>query len=138
MSRRPPGSTRTDTLFPYTTLFRSLGRYEGSALIIIGGVRVERPSNRFTGNRVETIEEGAANGDDLVVVTPVAFERRYTDWLPSLNLRYEPARDVVLHFGPSKSIVRPNLGAIAPRLPVEECYDVERDGEFGKTRKSYA
>src|SRR3546814_7891779 len=24
MLRRPPGSTRTDTLFPYTTLFRSL------------------------------------------------------------------------------------------------------------------
>src|SRR3546814_4874707 len=24
MNRRPPGSTRTDTLFPYTTLFRSL------------------------------------------------------------------------------------------------------------------
>src|SRR3546814_4416388 len=24
--RRPPISTRTDTLFPYTTLFRSLGR----------------------------------------------------------------------------------------------------------------
>src|SRR3546814_3009338 len=23
--RRPPGSTRTDTLFPYTTLFRSAG-----------------------------------------------------------------------------------------------------------------
>src|SRR3546814_4723573 len=26
MIRRPPGSTRTDTLFPYTTLFRSLPR----------------------------------------------------------------------------------------------------------------
>src|SRR3546814_1037762 len=26
MIRRPPGSTRTDTLFPYTTLFRSLCR----------------------------------------------------------------------------------------------------------------
>src|SRR3546814_13949623 len=26
MIRRPPGSTRTDTLFPYTTLFRSDGR----------------------------------------------------------------------------------------------------------------
>src|SRR3546814_17538129 len=25
MIRRPPGSTRTDTLFPYTTLFRSVG-----------------------------------------------------------------------------------------------------------------
>src|SRR3546814_14326263 len=26
MIRRPPRSTRTDTLFPYTTLFRSMGR----------------------------------------------------------------------------------------------------------------
>src|SRR3546814_12733985 len=32
MIRRPPRSTRTDTLFPYTTLFRSVGRdaLEGS------------------------------------------------------------------------------------------------------------
>src|SRR3546814_2734571 len=28
MIRRPPRSTRTDTLFPYTTLFRSGGRVE--------------------------------------------------------------------------------------------------------------
>src|SRR3546814_10385474 len=28
MIRRPPGSTRTDTLFPYTTLFRSLAGAE--------------------------------------------------------------------------------------------------------------
>src|SRR3546814_13071736 len=26
MIRRPPRATRTDTLFPYTTLFRSLGK----------------------------------------------------------------------------------------------------------------
>src|SRR3546814_11349012 len=31
MVRRPPRSTRTDTLFPYTTLFRSDGRF-GRAL----------------------------------------------------------------------------------------------------------
>src|SRR3546814_19884853 len=30
MIRRPPRSTRTDTLFPYTTLFRSLGHDRGS------------------------------------------------------------------------------------------------------------
>src|SRR3546814_2559222 len=29
MIRRPPLSTRTDTLFPYTTLFRSVGRVSG-------------------------------------------------------------------------------------------------------------
>src|SRR3546814_9683074 len=27
--RRPPRSTRTDTLFPYTTLFRSFARFQG-------------------------------------------------------------------------------------------------------------
>src|SRR3546814_14104597 len=30
MTRRPPRSTRTDTLFPYTTLFRSLAGGQGS------------------------------------------------------------------------------------------------------------
>src|SRR3546814_2417087 len=32
MIRRPPRSTRTDTLFPYTTLFRSTVPLEGEAL----------------------------------------------------------------------------------------------------------
>src|SRR3546814_10388310 len=31
MIRRPPRSTRTDTLFPYTTLFRSVSRREAGA-----------------------------------------------------------------------------------------------------------
>src|SRR3546814_11251281 len=30
MIRRPPRSTRTDTLFPYTTLFRSVGGRHGA------------------------------------------------------------------------------------------------------------
>src|SRR3546814_19649631 len=30
MIRRPPRSTRTDTLFPYTTLFRSVGGIEAT------------------------------------------------------------------------------------------------------------
>src|SRR3546814_12947732 len=36
MMRRPPGTTRTDTLFPYTTLFRS-GRLENFTQ---GGMRI--------------------------------------------------------------------------------------------------
>src|SRR3546814_4036668 len=39
MIRRPPRSTRTDTLFPYTTLFRSAGRVaevQGHGLAIDG------------------------------------------------------------------------------------------------------
>src|SRR3546814_10347206 len=37
MIRRPPRSTRTDPLFPYTTLFRSLG---GIGLNVIQGARL--------------------------------------------------------------------------------------------------
>src|SRR3546814_16792063 len=32
MRRRPPRSTRTDTLFPYTTLCRSVRTYQGCAI----------------------------------------------------------------------------------------------------------
>src|SRR3546814_19593015 len=32
MIRRPPRSTRTDTLFPYTTLFRSVAQYRDARL----------------------------------------------------------------------------------------------------------
>src|SRR3546814_10894223 len=35
MIRRPPRSTRTDTLFPYTTLFRSGGNGHGCAAGIL-------------------------------------------------------------------------------------------------------
>src|SRR3546814_19286007 len=41
MIRRPPRSTRTDTLFPYTTLFRSQGVYRGHGrpVVHIAGIR---------------------------------------------------------------------------------------------------
>src|SRR3546814_5876308 len=39
MIRRPPRSTRTDTLFPYTTLFRSIG---GAAGLVMGRTLADR------------------------------------------------------------------------------------------------
>src|SRR3546814_1772272 len=47
MIRRPPRSTRTDTLFPYTTLFRSRlpeGRTAGASGRAAAPVRLDRPS----------------------------------------------------------------------------------------------
>src|SRR3546814_11800220 len=35
MIRRPPRSTRTDTLFPYTTLFRSRERHVGAGHVAV-------------------------------------------------------------------------------------------------------
>src|SRR3546814_2946710 len=43
MIRRPPRSTRTDTLFPYTTLFRSQGRAGGVDRYV---ARLFRPHQR--------------------------------------------------------------------------------------------
>src|SRR3546814_20294045 len=42
MIRRPPRSTRTDPLFPYTTLFRS----QSGALLELQGARPDRPDPR--------------------------------------------------------------------------------------------
>src|SRR3546814_9168717 len=53
MIRRPPRSTRTDTLFPYTTLFRSAGVDEDddddrSVVVALVVVRRLRPDLRQT------------------------------------------------------------------------------------------
>src|SRR3546814_3881428 len=44
MIRRPPRSTRTDTLFPYTTLFRSYGRLGQTHVLGLPG----NPTAAFT------------------------------------------------------------------------------------------
>src|SRR3546814_18266458 len=45
MIRRPPRSTRTDTLFPYTTLFRSFGMFDTSPQLDCAGriLKLDRP-----------------------------------------------------------------------------------------------
>src|SRR3546814_700673 len=58
MIRRPPRSTRTDTLFPYTTLFRSSAgaigqldaRAAGAALVAASQAR--RPRRQFFDDRL--------------------------------------------------------------------------------------
>src|SRR3546814_7081609 len=46
MIRRPPRSTRTDTLFPYTTLFRSPSGTISGARSITGGAGIVADSRR--------------------------------------------------------------------------------------------
>src|SRR3546814_8887019 len=57
MIRRPPRSTRTDTLFPYTTLFRSVSSNHGPTLEVVetyyseNGVPIEEDTNYPYENR---------------------------------------------------------------------------------------
>src|SRR3546814_19042129 len=56
MIRRPPRSTRTDTLFPYTTLFRSIDSLEG---IVRESVK---PMERIEGIKILHVDGLGGNG----------------------------------------------------------------------------
>src|SRR3546814_2336102 len=58
MIRRPPRSTRTDTLFPYTTLFRSL----------LAGRAGQDVDRRFAVARKRQRQPGIGGGNDLAIV----------------------------------------------------------------------
>src|SRR3546814_10204674 len=67
MIRRPPRSTRTDSLFPYTALFRSGGVRGGLAiggtltLLVLGGLwhaMTRHTSGRRPGSAAEEYEDG--------------------------------------------------------------------------------
>src|SRR3546814_1503966 len=49
MIRRPPRSTRTDTLFPYTTLFRSSAAASSAPLLPTRSAKQTRPRSSFRG-----------------------------------------------------------------------------------------
>src|SRR3546814_21126907 len=66
MIRRPPRSTRTDTLFPYTTLFRSTPRGSSDGSGFAAGEQVI----------VKSDTEHASLGLDAASVVPAAEARR--------------------------------------------------------------
>src|SRR3546814_11385357 len=62
MIRRPPKSTRTDTLFPYTTLFRSTAPQEHD--VLAGRVG-------WIGRRDSQVQQGAWRGDLIALAEGV-------------------------------------------------------------------
>src|SRR3546814_4034945 len=65
MTVLPPGSTRTDTLFPYTTLFRSEGSSaSGAAVGAAGGVHVADHDRCFdaSGRHPRDPRDASSNG----------------------------------------------------------------------------
>src|SRR3546814_13183348 len=58
MIRRPPRSTRTDTLFPYTTLFRSYGQ-QRAVFEPLARARARRQCRRLLAGHVDELARGA-------------------------------------------------------------------------------
>src|SRR3546814_9929933 len=77
MIRRPPRSTRTDTLFPYTTRFRSI-RSRSTAAREAGAVRV-RPTGEVAPsawNRYQSSDEAGSPSASTFTVWSAAGEVR--------------------------------------------------------------
>ncbi|WP_395392390.1 TonB-dependent receptor [Novosphingobium sp. BL-8A] len=109
-------SVREDILAGY-----AMARWDSATLRVIGGVRMERTHNKLNGNLTTD------NGDDTITVDPVSFKRNYTNWLPSLTLRWSPQQNLVARLAGYKTIVRPKLSQMAPRFTVNE----DNEAEFG-------
>src|SRR3546814_7077562 len=89
MMRRPPRSTRTDTLFPYTTLFRSRSRFEEQLVVEHGGA-VDQDVDRA--ERLRRSEEHTSELQSLMRISYAVFclkkkNNRYTIMTDS-NLNY--------------------------------------------------
>src|SRR3546814_4298771 len=74
MGRRPPRTTRTDTLFPYTTLFRSvdgshvyMAESSESGTADSGGLRVFDLSDPAAPVELSHLNDGCGNGYDLAI-----------------------------------------------------------------------
>src|SRR3546814_8089009 len=85
MLRRPPRSTRTDTLFPYTTLFRSV-RCCGSTCRVLG-VWGRGPAGRLRADCRYTPDGGGAPPCKDAIVSP---RGRYAVRLSSRRLPMPP------------------------------------------------
>src|SRR3546814_19041526 len=96
MFRRPPRSTRTDTLFPYTTLFRSriannggrLGKTlwterEAGEKVRVMGVWDGPEEARFVGERIETHIAGGGRAEDCAILVRAQFQDRKSTRLNS-------------------------------------------------------
>src|SRR3546814_17303352 len=104
MIRRPPRSTRTDTLFPYTTLFRSLPAMaavtERLGFVTTLSTTVEKPP--MVARKMATLDHLTRGRIGWNVVTGAgqnASSRLFGLPLTEHDLRYEIAADHVEQIG---------------------------------------
>src|SRR3546814_7481659 len=101
MIRRPPRSTRTDTLFPYTTLFRSPENNTTNAFALFGQASYELIERlRLTGGLRYSYEKKdfayrvLLNGNQVDAGQP---RSSWTAWTPKIGIDYDVADDVMVY-----------------------------------------
>src|SRR3546814_12965557 len=100
MIRRPPRSTRTDTLFPYTTLFRS--RYILGSLTGLASAKHMRPRKpdgaAVDGDRARRSEEHTSELQSLMRISYAVFclkkKKSFTRHMMMSTLRHTAHTDI--------------------------------------------
>jgi TonB-dependent receptor len=81
----------------------------GSNLNLVGGVRFENTTDKYTAYELIFDENG-----DPSDLTPVTGEKSYSLWLPQVMMRYRLAERTNLRAAVTRSFARANFGDIAP------------------------
>src|SRR3546814_4909882 len=130
MIRRPPRSTRTDTLFPYTTLFRSLSATTPLDLErahLETPRKTERPSREEAEAAVRTLLRwtGDDPARDGLLDTPGRVVRAWEDWFSGYN--DDPA-DMLARTLDRKSTRLNSSHSCAYRMPSSACKKKRHSG----------
>src|SRR3546814_4763571 len=89
MIRLPPRSTRTDTLFPYTTLFRSMDKIKvKNPVVELDGDEMTRIIWKFTKEKLIRSEEHTSELQSLMRISYAVFclkKKKNTNTITSLR-----------------------------------------------------
>src|SRR3546814_16773829 len=133
MFRRPPRPTLTDTLFPYTTLFRSAAadEYRGNEIVVTAQKRVESVQDvpiAVTALSQKTLEEQKIEGgpDIMRAVPNLTFSKsNFTGY--NLSIRGVGTNAVSATSDPGVAVSFNNSGLIHNRFFEHEFFAMERD-----------
>ncbi len=88
------------------------------ALNVLGGLRVERTESNYT---AFSIRDADGDGDlELEDITPTAGDQEYTNWMPSIHLKYAVQEDITIRAAWTNTIGRPNYESVVPIFEEED------------------
>ncbi|WP_053980941.1 TonB-dependent receptor [Marinagarivorans algicola] len=98
-----------------------------------GNFGAENEDDKIFGNIGVRIVQTTQSPSGLRIInqipTPVSFENKYTNILPSLNFNFRLSNDVLLRTGSAKVIARPALNQLTPGLSVNTDAPTAQGGE---------
>src|SRR3546814_8764893 len=120
MIRRPPRSTRTDTLLPYTTLFRSFGQVDFAVtdtLSLIAGGRYS-----WEKKTVDEFNQGSAttlpfNPNVPIPTVGATGSQSWSDFTPMVSIQFKPGQNKLVYATYSQGFKSGGY-SVGSRLPV--------------------